>query len=139
MATLNDAARRLIESGALAHLVTIGDDGAPQVSVIWMGLDGDELVSAHLDARQRKLANVRRDPRVVVSFQTDELPESGMSPYLVVRGTARLTEGGAAELLGRLAKIYIGPDAVFPPMSDPPPGFVLHLAVERVGGNGPWS
>ncbi len=139
MATLNDAARRLVESGALAHLVTIGDDGAPQVSVIWMGLDGDELVSAHLDARQRKLANVRRDPRVVVSFQTDELPESGMSPYLVVHGTARLTEGGAAELLGRLAKTYIGPDAVFPPMSDPPPGFVLHLAVQRVGGNGPWS
>ena len=109
MAALNDEARRLVASGRLAHLVTINEDGGPQVSVVWMGLDGDELVSAHLDGRQRKLANVRRDPRVTVSFESELPPVHGMTPYLVVHGTARLTEGGAPELLHQLAQTYIGP------------------------------
>ena len=138
MRGLNDEARRLMKSGRLAHLVTVGDDGSPQVSVVWMGLDGDELVSAHLDGRQRKLANVRNDPRVSVSFES-QLPQvHGMTPYLVVHGTARITEGGAPELLHELAQTYIGPGAEFPPMPDPPPGFVLHVRIDRVGGAGPW-
>src|SRR5680860_405517 len=45
---LNNAARQVIESGALAHLVTVNEDGSPQLAVVWVGLDGDELVSAHL-------------------------------------------------------------------------------------------
>ena len=59
--------------------------------------------------------------------------------YLVVRGRARVTEGGAAELLHRLAQIYVGPGTVFPPMPDPPPGYVVHVAVDRVGSLGPWA
>jgi len=47
VARLNAAARELIASGPLAHLVTINRDGSPQLSVIWVGLDGDELVSGH--------------------------------------------------------------------------------------------
>jgi hypothetical protein len=27
----------------------------------------------------------------------------------------------------------------FPPMDDPPPGHVLRIAVERIGGVGPWA
>jgi PPOX class probable F420-dependent enzyme len=139
MATLNDAARRLIESGPLAHLVTIDEDGSPQVSVVWMGLDGSELVSGHLDGRQRKLANIRRDPRVALSFEASTNNETGMRHYLVVHGRARISEGGAAELLHNLAQTYIGPGTVFPPMPDPPPGFVTHVSVSRVGGHGPWA
>jgi PPOX class probable F420-dependent enzyme len=56
-------ARKLIESSALAHLVTLNPDGSPQVTCIWVGLDGNELVSGHLGSRQ-KLRNVRRDPQV---------------------------------------------------------------------------
>jgi len=136
---LNDAARDLISSGALAHLVTLNDDGSPQVSVVWTGLDGDELVCAHLDGRQRKLQNLRRDPRVAVSYESDQSNEVGMRHYLVVHGTARVTEGGAPELLHQLAQTYVGPGTRFPPMPDPPPGFLTHITVERVGGNGPWS
>lgn len=139
MAGLNDAARRLVESGVLAHMVTNNDDGSAQVSVVWVGLDGDELVAAHLDGRQRKLANMRRDPRVALSFEAQTSNEIGMRHYLVVHGRARITAGGAPELLGRLAQSYVGPGTVFPPMPDPPPGFVTHISVTRVGGQGPWS
>lgn len=57
--------------------------------------------------------------------------------YLIVYGTARVTEGGAAEVLQRLAYTYIGPDVVFPNMPDPPPGFVTRITPKRIGGVGP--
>lgn len=136
---LNDAARQLIRSGALAHLVTINEDGSPQLAVVWVGLDGGELVSAHLDGRQRKLQNIRRDPRVALSFEADGDNGIGMRNYLVVHGQARITEGGAPQLLNVLAQTYVGPGTSFPPMPDPPPGFVVHITVDRVGGMGPWS
>ena len=137
-AVLNGADRRVIGSGALAHLVTLNGDGSPQVTVVWVGLEGDELVSAHLDGRQKKLQNMRRDPRVVLSFEAEGANAIGMRNYLVVHGRARVTQGGAPELLNALAQTYIGPGTAFPPMPDPPPGFVIHIAVTRVGGSGPW-
>jgi nitroimidazol reductase NimA-like FMN-containing flavoprotein (pyridoxamine 5'-phosphate oxidase superfamily) len=57
----------LIETGALAHLSTINPDGSPQVTVIWLGFDGDQLVSGHL-SRNRKVQNIEWDPRVVLSL-----------------------------------------------------------------------
>ena len=59
--------------------------------------------------------------------------------YFVVHGRARLVDGGAADLLQRLAYVYLGPDVKFPPMDDPPPGQVIRISVERVGGVGPWA
>lgn len=138
MTKLNNAARELLESGALAHLVTLNDDGSPQVSVVWVGIDGDELVSAHLDGRQRKLRNMRRDSRVTLSFEADTDNGIGVRHHLVVHGEARITEGGAPELLQRLAQTYIGPGVTFPPTADPPPGFMVHIRPTRIGGIGPW-
>ena len=138
MSKLNEAARKLVGSGALGHLVTLNDDGSPQVAVVWVGLDGDELRTAHLDARQRKLTNMRRDPRVVISFEASGANDVGMRHYLVVHGRAHITEGGAPELLHDLAQVYVGPGTAFPPMPNPPAGFVAHIAVDRVAGMGPW-
>lgn len=113
-------------------------DGSPQVTVVWVGLDGDEIVSAHLGAWQ-KVRNIQRDPRVVLSMEAEGRTETGLDHYLVIRGTARATEGGAPELLQRLARIYLGPDVKFPPMDDPPAGFVIHITPERISGVGPWT
>jgi PPOX class probable F420-dependent enzyme len=135
---LNSAARQLIESGALAHLVTINGDGSPQVAIVWVGVEGDELVAAHLDVRQRKLANLRRDPRVAVSFESNVTNEIGMRECLIIHGTATVTDGGAPELLGRLAKTYVGPNAIFPPMPNPPAGCVTRISIDRIAGVGRW-
>ena len=78
MTVIPAPARELIDSGALAHLVTLDADGSPRVVCIWVGLDGDEIVSGHLSTAQRKLANVRRDPRVAVSLQGDRIGEHGL-------------------------------------------------------------
>ena len=135
---LPDTARKVVESGSLAHLVTLNSDGSPQVSCVWIGLDDDEIVSGHLAADQRKLRNVVRDPRVALSIEGTEIHPPGLKEYLVVHGRARLVEGGAAELLQRLAYVYLGPEVKFPPMNNPPPGNVMHITVDRIGGVGPW-
>jgi PPOX class probable F420-dependent enzyme len=136
---LPESAKQLIDSDALGHLVTIGEGGAPHVTCVWVGVDGDDLVTAHLNPHQRKLENVRRDRRVVLSFEGSEIRPPGLKEYLVVHGKATIEEGGAAELLQELAHVYLGPAVRFPPMDDPPPGVRMRITVERVGGTGPWA
>jgi len=96
--------RDLIESGPMAHLSTINADGSPQVTVIWVGLDGDDLVSGHM-SRYVKLRNI----------------EPGEAAW---------------DLLNRLAKVYVAPDAEFPGPRGP--GYLVRYSVERIGGVGPW-
>jgi PPOX class probable F420-dependent enzyme len=139
MASLPTEARGLLESDALAHLVTINRDGSPQTSCVWVGLDGDEIVSGHMTPRQ-KLRNVERDPRVVLSVEAQSHDDLGLREYLVVHGEARIEEGGAADLLQRLAYVYLGPDVIFPPPEHSGPGgYVLRITPRRVGGVGPWA
>ena len=138
MTTISDAAREVIESGALAHLATIDPDGCPQVSCVWVGIEDGEIVFASLGPR-RKLDNIARDPRVALSIEGTEFSAMGLKQYLVVHGTARIEEGGGPELLQRLAHTYLGADVKFPPMDDPPPGVVVRIRPERLGGVGPWA
>jgi len=135
---LNEEARRLIGSDAVATVVTLRSDGSPHVSAAWVGLDGDELVLATLDD-QHKLRNLRRDPRIAITLLSDRVNQWGLREYLVLEGLARVTEGGAPERLQELAHTYLGPEVVFPAMPNPPPGYVTRVSVERVSGIGPWK
>jgi PPOX class probable F420-dependent enzyme len=139
MVSLPASARELLTSDALAHLVTLNPDRSPQVTCIWVGLDGDDIVSAHLRRDQQKLRNVERDPRVTLSVEGTEIRPPGLKHYLVVHGRARIEEGGAPELLQELARTYLGPDVTFPPMPDLPPGVRMFITPERLGGVGPWT
>lgn len=138
MATLPESARALISSGTLAHCVTLNADGSPQVSAVWVGLEGDEILMAHVP-RNAKVRNLERDPRIVLSLQGERRNAIGMQEYLVVHGTATVVAGGAADLLRRLAKVYGGPDAEFPLPDSAPPGWIVRIAVNRIGGHGPWA
>jgi PPOX class probable F420-dependent enzyme len=138
MAAIPASAREILESDGIAHLVTVNRDGSPQVSCVWIGLEGDEIVSGHL-FRQQKLRNVERDPRVSLSVEGSRINEYGLKEYVVVHGRARVEEGGAPELLQRLAYTYLAPDVTFPKFPNPPPGYVLRTTPERIGGIGPWA
>ena len=127
MTQLSDEVREAITAGRLGHLVTIDPDGGPQASVVWIGLDGDEIVVGHLMGG-RKVTNIADGENPV-----------GMANSLLVHGTARLDEGGAPELLQRLAEVYVGPGVRFPPMDEPPPGHVIRITPTRIGGVGPWG
>jgi PPOX class probable F420-dependent enzyme len=121
----------------MAHLSTINADGSPQVSVIWIGLDGDDLVSGHM-SRYVKLRNIERDPRVVLSFDAPRVPGVPMNPYAVLHASAAVQPSDETwELLNRLAKAYISPDAEYP--GPKAPGFIVRYSIERIGGVGPWA
>lgn len=133
---LNDTVRQALTSGHLAHLVTLNPDGSPQISIVWVGLDGDEIVCAHLGSRQ-KTRNIQKDARVALSIETGG--KTGvLDNYLVISGRARITEGGAPELLHQLAQVYVGPGTQFPAPNSPA-GYITHIQVERISGVGPWK
>jgi PPOX class probable F420-dependent enzyme len=131
------AARAVIESGRLAHLATVNADGSPHVTCVWVGLAEEEVVVGKL-AIDQKVRNIRRDPRVSLSIEA-EGDQYGMQHYLVVEGTARIEEGGAPALLRHLAQRYIGPGTEFPPMPNPPEGYVIRIRPTKVRGMGPWG
>jgi PPOX class probable F420-dependent enzyme len=137
-AILTDDIRRALTAGRLAHLTTINPDGSPQVSLVWIGLDGDDIVVGHL-GQGRKVANIARDPRVALSVEAEGANPIGLANHVIVHGTARLVPGGAPELLQRLAEVYLGPGVKFPPFDNPPPGNIIHITPERIGGVGPWT
>ncbi|OHV47831.1 PPOX class F420-dependent enzyme [Pseudofrankia sp. BMG5.36] len=133
--------RELVESGPMAHLSTINPDGSPQVTVIWIGPDGDDLVSGHM-SWYTKLRNLDQDPRAVLSFDAPRAPGIFMSQYAVVHARATIQPTDDAwDLLNRLAKVYISPDAEF--LAPKGPGYTVRYSVQysvqRIGGVGPWA
>ncbi len=137
-ALLTAAVREVVTAGRPGHMVTLEPDGRPQVSLVWVGVDGDDIVSGHMGA-WRKVVNLQRDPRVAISIEAEGRDDRGLDNYLVVNGRARVVEGGAAPLLQSLARVYLGPEVVFPGTDDPTLGYVVRVTPERVAGVGPWA
>jgi len=102
---LNDAVRALLEAKNYAVLCTTNPDGSPQSSVIWVGLDGDDLLFSTLRDR-RKERNLRRDPRASVSIFSLADPEE----YAEIRGTVTITEDIGLAVGHALARKYTGQD-----------------------------
>jgi hypothetical protein len=100
-------------------------------------VEGDDPVSAHM-AWHVKLRSIERDPRVVLSFDAPRKPGVVMNPYAVLRARATVQPSDETwDLLNRLAKVYISPDAGYPPPKRP--GYIVRYSVERIGGVGPWA
>lgn len=134
-----DSVRQEVQKGPLAHLTTLNADGSPQVTVVWVGIEDEAFVVAHM-GQWRKVRNVRSDPRVALSFLGSGTNPRGLREYVVVYGRAHITEGGAADLLQRLAHVYLGPAVEFPPAAArTTPGYITRIQPERYGGVGPWA
>lgn len=104
--TLSDKARALVSRPVLATLATVAADGAPQVSPLWIDVDGGDLLCNTAKGRA-KARNLERDPRVGVSVVDPEDPYN----VLVARGTVtEITTEGADEHIDRLAHKYLGVD-----------------------------
>lgn len=134
-----ESVKALVDAGPHAHLTTLNKNGSPQVSLVWIGIENDEFVIGHMGLWQ-KVKNVMQDPRVSLSFLGREKSEIGLLEYVIVYGHAYITEGGAADLLQRLAYIYMGPNIEFPP--EPyrhNPGYVTRIKPKRLAGVGPWA
>ena len=107
MAAIPQGFRDLLESKkAFGHIATVGADGAPQVTPVWIDFDGTNL--RFNTARGRvKDKNLQRNPRVAISIQDPENPYR----YLQIRGRVTgMTEKGADDHIDALAKKYLGKD-----------------------------
>jgi PPOX class probable F420-dependent enzyme len=137
MNALPEAAKALVESTALGHVVTLTAAGDPHLTCVWIGWDDGDIVFASATPTN-KIRNLRRDPRVAVSIESDQVGPMGLKEYLWVRGTAVVTEGGGLGRLREFATRYLGPDITFQPDGDPRDGYQVRVKAERIGGLGPW-
>lgn len=104
-AALSDELKKVLDGPVFVTIATIQPDGSPQLSVVWVARDGDDLLISTTVGR-RKEANLRRDPRITVLVNPADAPYT----YAEVRGTATLTTEGGDELIDALSRKYTGKD-----------------------------
>ncbi len=127
----------LLGSDAVAHVWTTNRDGSPQVSVVWVIAQGDEVLFG-TDARSEKAKNLARDSRIILSIEDEERNERGYQRHLVIRGRARIEPGPNPELMDRLAMKYTGLRRHPLALRDSPTSVVVRVEVDRFSGVGPW-
>ena len=137
MVEVSAQADALLGSDAVAHVWTTNPDGTPQVSVVWVIAQGDEIAFG-TDTSSQKAKNLRRDNRIVLSIEDTERNERGFQRHLVLRGRARINPGPDPELMDRLAKKYLGLHRHPLALRDSPTSVVVRVKIERISGVGPW-
>jgi PPOX class probable F420-dependent enzyme len=129
MAQLSDSARALFNGKNFATVSTLQPDGSVQLSVVWVTIDGDDVVFSTKEGR-RKHVNLARDPRISLLA----MPEGNPYAYVEIRGTATMvTEGGDA-LINELSEKYTGG-----PYTGDQPGdvrVVVRITADRVVEHG---
>src|SRR5262249_19581048 len=100
---ISQSLRTMLEDKAYGHVVTFNAKGNPELTMVWMDVEGDELLFNTAEGR-RKPDNIRRDPRVIVSVK-DRNPPQG---YAVFQGKGRVTAAGADAHIDKLAKRFLG-------------------------------
>jgi PPOX class probable F420-dependent enzyme len=93
---------RLFEEPNFATVATLNADGSPQLSIVWIDWDGENVVF-NTAAGRAKPRNLERDPRTSVLV----VAKDGYR-WVGVRGRAEITTRGAADHIDRLARKYTG-------------------------------
>src|SRR4029078_4971721 len=108
MATLNEKQAALFTGRNWGVIATIGVDGSPQATPVWVDYDGENVLVNSARGRT-KVKNIERDPRATVTVLPAENQQGG---YVMVSGPAEIADegAGAVEHINMLAKKYLGED-----------------------------
>ena len=68
--TLPQSVKKLLQDKAYGHVVTFNGQGDPQLTMVWMDVDGDEVLFNTAEGR-KKPQNLRRDPRAALCVLND--------------------------------------------------------------------
>jgi PPOX class probable F420-dependent enzyme len=131
-------AEALLGSDALAHVVTRNADGTPQVSVVWCGVRGDQVLFC-AEGSTAKVRNIRRDPWVVLSIEDEARNATGTQQHLLVYGNAAVVGPARPELCDQLCRTYVGASDHPLNLSRSQSAVTVAIDVVRIGGNGPWT
>jgi PPOX class probable F420-dependent enzyme len=102
---LTQAARTLISRPVIANVATVDQEGKPQLTPVWIDIDGDDLVFNTAKGRAKQ-SNLAHNPSVAVSVVDPDDPYN----VVIVRGTVEATEDGADAHIDALAKKYLDVD-----------------------------
>ena len=127
-----DSLKKMVEDKAYGHVITFNAKGKPETTMVWMDIEGDELLFNTAEGR-RKPANIRANPKVIVSIQDRNKPQT----YATFHGKARITDAGADAHIDKLAKRFLGADK-YPYRQPNEKRVIVRIAVDRIGGFG-WS
>lgn len=106
MTELSSKVAKLLGKRTFAHLATVMPDGSPQVSPVWVDVEGDTILVNSAEGRLKD-KNVRRDQRVALSATDPDNPYEAV----MIRGrVVEVTREGANEHIDKMAKKYIGKD-----------------------------
>ena len=123
--------KKMLEDKAYGHVATFNAEGKPELTMVWMDVEGDELLFNTAEGR-RKPANIRRNPRVIVPVQDRNNPQA----YAVFHGKGRVTEAGADAQIDKLAKRFLGADK-YPFRQPGEKRLNIRIDVNRISGVGP--
>jgi PPOX class probable F420-dependent enzyme len=132
MAAIPDEAKHLFENKEMAHVATLNADGSPQVSAVWIALDGD-LVTFNTAEGRLKPKNLRRDGRVAISIADEENPYENV----IIQGKViDMTNDGADDDIDALAKRYLDADS-YPFRQDGEERVIVKIEPEKVNHTNP--
>jgi PPOX class probable F420-dependent enzyme len=132
MAAIPDEAKHLFENKEMAHVATLNADGSPQVSAVWIALDGD-LITFNTAEGRVKPKNLRRDGRVAISIAGEENPYENV---MVQGKVVELTNDGADDDIDALAKRYLDADS-YPFRQDGEERVIVKIEPEKVNHTNP--
>ncbi len=127
-ASLPEGVKKLFREPNFAHLATLMPDGSPQVTPVWVDIDGDRILVNTAEGRV-KPRNVRRDPHVAISIYRQDNPYSSA----FIRGrVVEITHEGAEDHIHKMAKKYLGQDR-YPYLQPGEQRVILVIEPEHVG------
>jgi PPOX class probable F420-dependent enzyme len=125
--TLPEPAKALLDAREFVTLATLEPDGQPQLSVLWVKRDGNDVLMSTVAGR-RKQRNLAREPRATVLLY----PIGNPYNYLEVRGSVTMTEEGGRELIDELYEKYQDRPGPYPGDGPDDVRVVIRLAPEHV-------
>lgn len=131
------SAQVLLGSDALAHVITVGKDGLPQVAVVWCGVKDDDVLFC-TESNSTKVRNIRRNPRVVLSIEDEMRNTAGTQHHLVLHGEAEILDTADPALCDQLCAAYTGTADHPTNLRRSSTAVTVVVHVDRIGGNGPW-
>lgn len=138
MAEIPASAQALLGTDAVAHVWTQNPDGTPQVSVVWVLVQGDEILFGTDEASQ-KAKNLARDPTILLSIEDTERNERGFQRHLLIRGSATIETGLPSTVVDDLCRKYVGLANHPLNLRDAPTAVTIRVAIDRISGVGPWA
>ena len=131
MAVIPESHKDLFLGKNFAHIATLMPGGNPQVTPVWIDLDGEFVVFNTANGRQ-KARNLDRDGRVALSIHDQANPYR----YIQVRGrvASKTTEGADAHI-DAMAKKYLGQDS-YPYRTPQEQRVIYRIRPEHVQTNG---